>query len=104
MERTRLRKPSLSKSESACPRDPAFLSPAAYSTPPERDHPIPKHSQAREVTWYRVVVEVALHDRLEPSSGLRHGIVHAPAELLLNLAQFGSHALADRGAPYHESP
>ena len=104
MERTRLRKPSLSKSESACPRDPAFLSPAAYSTPPERGHPIPKHSQAREVTWYRVVVEIALHDRLEPSSGLRHGIVHAPAELLLNLAQFGSHALADRGAPYHESP
>jgi hypothetical protein len=30
--------------------------------------------------------------------------VHALAELLLNLSQLGSHALADRGAPHHESP
>jgi hypothetical protein len=34
-------------------------------------------------------------------SGLGHGIVHALAELLLNLSQLGSHALADRGAPHH---
>src|SRR6202035_5218510 len=67
MERTRLRKPALSQSESACPGDPAFLAPATNSSPPERDHPVPKHSQTLEVSWYRVVVEVALHDRLEPS-------------------------------------
>ena len=75
MERTWLRKPSLSPSESACPGDPVFLAPATNSSPPERDHPVPKHSQTLEVSRYRVVVEVAWHDRLEPSSGLGHGIM-----------------------------
>src|SRR5713226_8637604 len=103
MERSRLRKPSLSQTEDARPVDPAFLAPAAKSTPPERKHPIPKHTQTREVSRYRVVVEVALYDRLEPSASLGHGIVHALAELLLNLSQLGSHALADRSAPHHES-
>src|ERR1700730_4764383 len=104
MERSRLRNPALSQLEDARPRDPAFLAPSAKSPPPERKHPIPKHPQTREVSWYRVVVEVALHDRLEPSTGLGHGIVHALAELLLNLSQLSSHARAGRGAPYHESP
>lgn len=104
MEHARLRNPSLSQTEDARPGDPAFLTPTAKSTPPEREHPIPKHTQTREVSRYRVVVEVALYNRLEPSAGLGHGIVHAFAELLLDLSQLGSHALADRGAPYHESP
>src|SRR6266852_1450244 len=95
MERSRLRNPSLSQLEDARPGDPAFLAPSAKSSPPERKHPIPKHPQTRQVSWYRVVVEVALHDRLEPSAGLGHGIVHALAELLLNLSQLSSHALAE---------
>jgi hypothetical protein len=104
MERLRLRKPSLSQYKEACPVDPVFLAPSANGTPPESKHPIAEHSQTREVSRYRVVVEVALNDRLEPLSGLGHGIVHALAELLLNLSQLGSHALADRRAPHHESP
>jgi hypothetical protein len=104
MERTRLREPSLCQNESARPVDPVFLASSANGTPPESKHPIAEHAQTREVSWYRVVVEVALYDRLEPLSGLGHGIVHALAELLLNLSQLGSHAFADRGAPHHESP
>ena len=77
-----------------------FLATASKSTPPEHKHPIAEHAQTREVSRYRVVVEVALDDRLEPLSGLGHGIVHALAELLLNLSQLGSHALADRRAPH----
>src|SRR5258708_18151130 len=96
MERARLRKPSLSQNEDACPGDPVFLAPTANGTPPERKHPIPKHTQTREVSRYRVVVEVALYDRPEPLSGLGHRIVHALAELLPNLSQLGSHALSDR--------
>jgi hypothetical protein len=69
-----------------------------------RKHPIPEHTQTREVSRYRVVVEVALYDRLEPLAGLGHGIAHALAELLFNLSQLGPHALADRGTPYHKSP
>src|SRR6266404_3840697 len=104
MERTRLREPALGQDESARPVDPVFLAPAANGTPPESKHPIAEHAQTREVARYRVVVEVALDDRLEPLSGLGHGIVHALTELLLNLSQLGSHALADRRAPHHESP
>jgi hypothetical protein len=51
-----------------------------------------------------VVVEVALHDRLEPFAGLWHWIVHALAELLLDLLQFAPHTLADRPALHREVP
>jgi hypothetical protein len=51
-----------------------------------------------------MVVEVALHDRLEPRPGPRHRIVHAPTELLLDFLQLRPHALADRLAPYRERP
>ena len=104
MERSRLRKPSPSQNKNARPRDPVLLAPTANGTPPKRKHPIPKHAQTREVSRYRVVVEVALYDRLEPLSGLGHGIVHALAKLLLHLSQLGSHALADGRAPHCESP
>jgi hypothetical protein len=35
---------------------------------------------------------------------LSHRIVHAWTELLLEFSQFAPHALADRQAPYRESP
>jgi hypothetical protein len=60
MERTRLRKPSRSQDKGACPVEPALLAPAAKSTPPEREHPIPKHAQTLEVAGDRIVVEVIL--------------------------------------------
>src|SRR5580704_14387830 len=41
MERTRLRQPSRSQYKGTRPVDPALLAPAAKSTPPEREHPIP---------------------------------------------------------------
>src|SRR3974377_1272709 len=104
MKRSRLRKPALSQCEGARPRDPVFLASAAQRTPPQRQHPIPKHPQTLEVSWYRVVVEVALDDRLEPPPGLGHRIMHAQAELLLDLSQLGPHAPADRRAPHHEAP
>src|SRR5215468_5701001 len=103
MKRARLRKPTLSQCEDARPRGPVFLAPAAKSTPPVCQHPIPKHPQTPEVSWNRVIVEVALDDRLEPCSGLGHGVVHALMKLLLNLSQFAPHALADCRAPYHEA-
>jgi hypothetical protein len=61
MERSRLRKPSLSQHKKARPGDSTLLAPTANGTPPERKHPIPKHTQTREVSRYRVVVEVALY-------------------------------------------
>jgi hypothetical protein len=84
--------------------EPRFLAPAAQRTPLQRKHPISKHSQTLEVSWYRVAVEVALDDRPEPPSGLGHGIVHAHTKLLLEFTKRGSYALADRRAPHHEAP
>jgi hypothetical protein len=104
IERTRLREPSLSQYKEARPVDPVFVAPATNGTPPKSKHPIAEHAQTLEVSRYRVVVEIALDDRLEPLSGLGHGIVHALAKLLLHLSQLDSHALADGRAPHCESP
>jgi hypothetical protein len=93
----------LGQGKNARPRDPVSLAPAAESTPPLRKHPIPERPQAREVSWHRVVIEVALDDRPQPSSGLGQRIMHAHPKLLLDLSQLASHAFADRFAPYHES-
>ena len=85
----------------AIPVGRPFLPATAQGAPPEPRHPFP---QAVEVPRYRVVVEVALHDRPEPLAGLRRRIVHAPSELLLNFLQLRPQAPADRLAPHRESP
>jgi hypothetical protein len=104
MEYSRLREPSVSQSESTCPGDPAFLAAAAKCSPPPSDDPLPEFAQTVEVPRYRVVVEVALHNRLEPLSGLAHRIVHPLTKLLLNVPQLGSHAFADRLTPHRKLP
>jgi len=80
------------------------LAPAAQSAPPQSQQSLSDHRKAVEVAWYRVVVEVTLHDRLEPSSRLSYGIMHAPMELLLKLPQFRPHALADCFALQSKTP
>ena len=63
---------------------------------------MPEQTQAIDVSWHGVVVEVPLHHRLEPLSGLRHRIMHTPAKLLLYFFELLSAALADRRAPHCE--
>jgi hypothetical protein len=46
-----------------------------------------------------MVVEVALHDRLEPLSRLRHRLVPADAELLFDFLQLRSQAFPDGLTP-----
>ena len=55
-----------------------LLAPATQSAPPQCQQTLSEYREAVEVSWYRIVVEVALHDRLEPSPRLSHGIMHAP--------------------------
>src|SRR6516225_6160786 len=98
MKHSGFRNPSATQRQRAVPREPILLAPATQSAPPQSQQSLPEHREAVEVSWYRVVVEVALRDRLEPSSRLRDGIVHALVELLLDLSQLGSHALGDRRA------
>jgi hypothetical protein len=80
------------------------LTPATQPAPPQSQPSLSEHREAIKVSWYRIVVEVALHDRLEPSSRLRYRIMDTPLELLLELLQLVPHALADRFASHREAP
>ena len=104
MEHARLRKPTLSQGEDTLPGERALLASAAKCLPPMPNHSFPEYAETVEVPRYRIVVEVALHDRFEPLAGLAHRIVHTLTELLLNLPQLRPHAFADRLAPHREPP
>jgi hypothetical protein len=83
--------------------DSRRLRPRRRSVRHQNRHAITKHAQAREVSWQRMVVEVALYNRLEPLAGFGYGIVPSRAKLMLALTQLGSHVLADRCSPYREA-
>jgi hypothetical protein len=87
MEHVRLGKPSVCQKVHSGPREPMPLTATKESPPTESSHPFPKDPEAIEVSRYRVVVEVASHDRLEPLARLCHRVVHTPAKLLLDLLQ-----------------
>ena len=98
MEHAGPREPTVTQPKHLFPGHPLLAS-ATQCVPPEPQQSMPESSQAADVSRDRVVVEVALYDRLEPFASLSHGIVHALTKLLLDLSQFASHALADRHAP-----
>ena len=104
MEHSGFREPSAAQFKRTVPREAISLAPATQSAPPQSQQSFSEPREAVEVSWYRVIVEVTLHDRLEPSSRLSYGIMHAPLELLLKLPQFGPHALADRFASHGVAP
>jgi hypothetical protein len=104
MEHARFGKPAFCQSVHSSPDEPVLLAPSAECPPPEPCHPFAKYTQPVQVSWYRVIVEVALDDRFEPLSRLLDWIVHAPAELLLNFLQLRPHALGDRLALYGKVP
>ena len=76
-----------------------FLAPSANGMPPEHKQPVPEQREASGVPGYRVVVEVASHDRFKPLAGLGQGIVHPLAELRLDASKLRPQAFADRLAP-----
>jgi hypothetical protein len=102
MNDARLRKPPCSESVHSFPIEAMPLTTAEQTTSPKLNHPFSKHLQAVDVAWYRMVVEVAVHNQLEPLPCLRHRIMHPSAKLLFDLPQLRPHALADRLAPYSE--
>ena len=104
MEHTRLRKPAIPQPKRAGPRERVLLAPATQPAPPQGQQSLSERRKTVEVSWYRIVVEVSLHDRLEPFPRLSYGIGHASMKLLLKLLQFAPHALADRFASHGEAP
>jgi len=104
MERTWSREPPFGQSAHSRPIGPVFLPPAPKCPAPEADHPIAKYAKSAQVSRDCVVVEVALHDGLEPFPRQRYWIVHALTKLKLDVFQLGYHALGDRFALEGELP
>ena len=104
MENTRLWNPSICQPSHPCPCKVVLLTPMDQHGPPEPDHPIAEGGETVDVSRYRVVVEVALHDRSKPSAVLPNRFMHAPTKLRLDFQQFGSHPLADRFALHGVTP
>src|SRR6266568_3239189 len=90
------RKPPLGNRDHAFPRHPTPLAATAENMPPHAKHPFSELAEAVQIPGYYVVVEVALHNCAEPCAGVRRSVVHACAELLLDLLQLCPHTLADR--------
>ena len=68
---------------------PKRLQPRARHFPPER-------LKRREIPWYSVIVEVALHHRSQPFPGLGNPLVPPLAQLLPYRLQFAPQPLLDR--------
>src|SRR6266568_119391 len=98
------RKPPLGNRDHAFPRHPTPLAATAENMPPHAKHPFSELAEAAQIPVYCVVVEVALHNCTEPCAGVRRSVVHACAELLLNLLQLCPHTLTDCQALYAETP
>jgi hypothetical protein len=71
---------------------------------PQPSYPKAEHAESIRVARCRVVVEVALYDRLEPLPGCRHRFVHSLLELLFNFCQLPSHSPAYRVALHRKVP
>ena len=99
-----MRDPSVRQSSHSRPIQVTPLAPTDQNLPPQPSHPIAEYAEAVGVARYRVVVEVALHDRPEPLPGCRHRFVHALPELLLDFCQLRAHALAYRLALHRKVP
>ena len=86
------------------PVETVALAALAQLSSPQPGQPVPKDPQAVEVSRYRVIVEVALHDRPEPLAGVRNRSMPTLAELLLKFPQLPPQALADRFAFHGKLP
>ncbi|HEY6342515.1 MAG TPA: hypothetical protein VIY49_13555, partial [Bryobacteraceae bacterium] len=79
MKSARPRKPSISQGLHPHPRQAISLASMDQNGPPKPDNPIAKHREIVDISWYHVVVEVAVHDRPEPLASPRDRFMHAPA-------------------------
>jgi hypothetical protein len=86
---------------------PVQITPLAATNenlPPQPSHPTTEYAEDIGVTRYRVIVEVALHDRLEPLPGDSHRFVHALPKLLFSFCQLPPQAFAYRVALHRKVP
>ena len=87
MQNARHGQPAGSELAHTVPVEAVALAASPQLRSPQAPQPIPKGLQAVEVSRYRMIVEVALHDRPKPLSRARHRLVPTLPELLLNFLQ-----------------
>ena len=104
MEYALNRNPALSKRSESIPSHLALLTAAPKRQPPVPRDLFAKLSHTASVARNRVVVEVALDDRVEPLASLLNRIVLTDQKLLLNLPQLHAHPLARRLPQDHKVP
>ena len=104
MQNARSKQPAVREFTQTVPVEAVALAALAQLSSPQSGQPVPKGPQAVEVSRYRVIVEVALHDRPEPLARWRHRIVPTPPELRLDFLQLPPQALADRLALHGKVP
>src|ERR1022692_4553887 len=104
MQNVRHGQPAEREAMQSVPVETGALAALAQLGPPQSGQPVPKDPQAVEVSRYRVIVEVALHDRPEPLAGVRNRSMPTLAELLLKFPQLPPQALGDRFALHGKLP
>ena len=75
MQHARSGQPASRELTQSVPVEAVALAALAQLRSPQSGQPFPKGPQAVEVSRYRVIVEVALHDRPEPLARLRDRIM-----------------------------
>src|SRR5271168_4748620 len=71
--------------------------------PPVTAKPFSEPRKYRQVARYRVVLVVTLHHPFQPRSDDHYGLMHHPAQLLLNHSELCPHPLRRRMPPDHKT-
>ena len=103
MMKARSGQPAVSKPHHPVPAQPAVLAASRQGALPEPDRLEPKPVKRGLVHGDPVVAVVSLDHRTQPPSHFRDGVVRAPLEFGLDLAQLGLQSFADR-LPKHRIP
>jgi hypothetical protein len=102
MKVVRLREPVVGQSRHPFPREPVFLATPPVHAVPEPDHVAAESADTRAVRGNRVIGKVAPDDLRQPPSLLGYRLMHALAQLLLDLLEFHLHAITPALSMYKE--
>src|SRR5207245_1603446 len=90
------RQPAVDQAPHPVPKHAGFLAVSQKRAMPEPTYLEPKRVQRRAVGRHSVITNVSTHDRPQPLAHFRNGIMHAPFEFGLHLAQLRLQPFANR--------
>src|SRR6266567_8923962 len=96
------RQPAVDQAPHPVPKHAGFLAAPQERAMPEPTYLEPKRVQRRAVGRHSVITDVSTHNRAQPSANFRDGVMHAPFELDLDLAQLRLQPFAYRLSQHRE--